>query len=116
MACLELYFGTWSHHGVASPWVSVRASNSTGGTISQLEGIDEAKSAVKARGEINIENKNLKQRRRCQGHFTQRNLHKILGHFTTKSSTPNKDKHSTNVTDFKQIKTVANRTYTFKLR
>ena len=95
------------------------ASNSTGGNISQLEGIDERRRArcpVKARGKNNIVNKIIKQRNRFQGHFTQRNLHKILGHFTTKSSTPNKYKHSTNVTDFKQIKTVANRTYTFKLR
>ena len=78
MACLELYFGTWSHHGVASPWVSVRASNSTGGSISQLEGIDEAKSAVKARGKNNIVNKIIKQRRRCQRHFTRvpKALHK----------------------------------------
>ena len=97
MACLELYFGTWSHHGVASPWVSVRASNSTGGTISQLMGIDEAKSAAKARGKNDIENKIIKQRRRCQRHFTRvpKALHKTESNtrFLVPSQTKQTQRH-----------------------
>ena len=81
-----------------------------------MEGIDEAKSAVKARGKNDIENKIIKQRRRFQGHFTQRNLHKIPGHFHNKVKHSKQRQALYNVTDFKHIKTVANRTYTFKLR
>ena len=43
-----------------------------------MMGIDEAKSAAKARGKNDIENKIIKQRRRCQRHFTRvpKALHK----------------------------------------